>query len=84
MTGLANTTPTVARYWGELKDISDEEKLNLIVLLSSSMVHTKAQKENDSNWIDKFVGVWQDSRSADEIVNDIRAARTTNNFDVQL
>ena len=36
MTELANTTPTVARYWGELKDISDEEKLNLIVLLSSS------------------------------------------------
>jgi hypothetical protein len=26
----------------------------------------------------------QDSRSADEIVADIRASRTTNNFDVQL
>ena len=35
-------------------------------------------------WADQFVGVWKDDRTADEIVSDIRNARTANNFDVEL
>ena len=33
---------------------------------------------------DRFVGAWKEDRSADEIVSDIRSARTTNNIDVKL
>lgn len=29
-------------------------------------------------WASRFAGVWKDSRSAEEIVEDIRAARTAN------
>ena len=84
MTEIACNTPTVSRYWGELKNISDEDKISLIALLSNSMVQNAAKGKEDSDWIDDFVGVWKDSRSADEIVADIHAARTTNHFDVDL
>ena len=35
-------------------------------------------------WASRFAGVWKDNRSAEEIVEDIRAARTANTFDVEL
>ena len=64
---LVTPSPISAKYWSELKDLSDNVKLELITLLSSSMTH-----------------VWKDSRSAEDIVEDIRAARTANTFDADL
>ena len=44
-----------------------------------------AKKANaEAGWADKFVGAWKDDRSADEIVDDIRSARTSNTIDVEL
>ena len=40
--------------------------------------------KDESGWADRFVGAWKEDRSADEIVSDIRSARTTNNIDVKL
>ncbi len=37
-----------------------------------------------TGWADRFVGAWKDDRSADEIVNDIRSARTANSIEVEL
>lgn len=34
-------------------------------------------------WATRFVGTWEDNRTADEIVDDIRSARTTNNIDLE-
>ena len=79
------SSPISAKYWKELKGLSDNVKLELITLLSSSMTHT--EKENTKTrkgWASRFAGVWQDSRSAEEIVADIQAARTNNSFDVEL
>lgn len=83
--GLNVTSAASARYWSELKDLSNTEKIELIALLSSSM--TKANEESSSNkkgWASRFAGTWKDSRSAEEIVRDIRSARTVNTFDVEL
>ena len=82
---ITASSPISAKYWKELKGLSDNVKLELITLLSSSMTHpekenTKARK----GWASRFAGVWQDSRSAEEIVADIQAARTNNSFDVEL
>lgn len=30
------------------------------------------------NWISEFAGRWEDNRTADEVVEDIRGARTSN------
>ena len=83
--GLNVTSPVSARYWSELKDLSNTEKIELIALLSSSLTsaneHPVSQKKG---WASKFCGTWRDSRSAEEIVRDIRSARTTNSFDVEL
>ncbi len=33
---------------------------------------------DDKHWASEFAGKWEDERSADEIVADIREARTSN------
>jgi hypothetical protein len=73
----------VARYWSELNDLSDNMKLELIIMLSRSLRNRKTSKSS-AHWADRFCGVWKDSRTADEIVDDIRSMRTDNTFDVEL
>ena len=77
--GLNVKSPVSARYWPELKDLSNKEKIELIALLSSSM--TADDEESTSHkkgWASRFAGTWKDSRSAEEIVRDIHSAREIN------
>ena len=83
--GLNVTSPNSLRYWSELKNLSKTEKIELIALLSSSMTSPEELSvPRKKGWASRFSGVWQDSRSAEEIVNDIHTARTTNSFKVKL
>ena len=82
---LATPSPESAKYWSELKDLSDNVMLELITLLSSSMTVADEQAApHKKGWASRFAGTWNDSRSAEEIVSDIRSARTKNTFDVEL
>ncbi len=63
-------------YWNLLKDLSSEIKLDLISRLSASLL--KRKTTDDAHWFSEFAGQWKDSRSADEIVSDMREARTSN------
>lgn len=82
---LHASSPVSAKYWSELKDLSDNVKLELISLLSISMKHPEEESAKPGKgWASRFAGKWQDSRSAEEIIDDIRAARTENTFDVEL
>ena len=36
------------------------------------------KKESKKSWVDQFAGKWQDSRSTEEIIEDIHKARTLN------
>ena len=62
-----------------LKDLSTEDKLDLVDMIIKSMKSavTKA-KPKTSSWVDQFEGKWQDSKDADEKVADLRASRTMN------
>lgn len=83
--GLNVTSPNSARYWSELKGLSNTEKIELIALLSSSLTGvTEQPSTHEKGWASRFSGTWKDTRSAEEIIKDIRAARTTNSFDVEL
>lgn len=83
--GLNVTSPVSARYWSELKDLSNTEKIELIALLSSSLTNVSDRPiPKKKGWASRFAGTWQDSRSAEDIIEDIRAARTTNSFEVDL
>ena len=74
---LVTPSPISAKYWSELKDLSDNVKLELITLLSSSMTHPEEPDAKlRTRWASSFASVWKDSRSAEDIVEDIRAART--------
>ena len=60
-----------------LKDLSSDIKLELIAKLSASLV-AKDNTPDASNWTSEFVGRWEDDRTADEVIEDIRGARTSN------
>ena len=70
-TSISNT------YWEMLKDLSSDIKLELIAKLSASLV-AKDNTSDTSNWTSEFVGRWEDDRTADEVIEDIRGARTSN------
>ena len=83
---ISASSPVSAKYWSELKDLSDNVKLELITLLSSSMTHPENEGKTDAGkgWTEKFAGKWQDDRTAEEIVEDIRAARNANMREIEL
>ena len=80
-----NTSSVVTKFWPELKVLSNRDKLSLIVMLSSSMTPLEEEAAKPvKGWTKSFAGQWQDDRSSEEIIADIRAARTTNHFDVEI
>ena len=44
-------------------------------ILSSSMTHPEEESDAGKGWTEKFAGKWLDDRTAEEIIEDIRAAR---------
>ena len=72
---LPAASPASAKYWCELKDLSNSVKLELITLLSSSMSYSESESNEDEGWTRSFAGKWQDDRSAEDIISDIRSER---------
>lgn len=64
-------------YWNLLKNLSTDIKLDLIARLSNSLLDQGKKLENE-HWASAFAGKWADTRSAEEIIDDIREARTSN------
>lgn len=69
-------------YWNMLKNLGPDIKLDLISKLSASLVASDA-KAVTSNWALDMAGRWCDGRDTDDIVADIRAARSSNR-DIEL
>lgn len=65
----------VDSYFNMLKHLSMDDKLDLIARLSKSM-QKKRVKENDS--IDSLYGSFVSSKSADEIIEELKQDRTKN------
>lgn len=81
---LSPTSSVSAKYWSELKDLSNSVKLELITLLSSSVANSVAEPSDDKGWTKSFAGRWQDNRTAEDIIEDIRASRNANIKEVVL
>ena len=81
---LSPTSSVSAKYWSELKDLSNSVKLELITLLSSSVASSVSESSNEKGWTKSFAGRWQDNRTAEEIIEDIRASRNAIIKDVLL
>ena len=73
-----------AKYWSVLKDLSNSVKLELITLLSSSVANSVSESTNEKGWTKSFAGRWQDDRTAEDIIEDIRASRNADIKEVVL
>ena len=71
----------IYRAMGEIAN--DETLLAKVLKYVKELAPAKKTKE-DAGWATRFVGAWEDQRTADEIVDDIRSARTANNIDIEL
>ena len=71
----------IYRAMGEIAN--DKTLLAKVLKYVKGLVPAKKKKE-DAGWATRFVGAWEDDRTADEIVDDIRSARTANNIDIEL
>ncbi len=69
-------------YRAMSKIAGDENLMNKVLKYVKSLNPSK--KKEEAGWATRFVGAWKDDRSADEIVDDIRNARTSNNIDIEL
>ena len=63
--------------------LDSETAMKKLLSYARTLVPTKEEKvEKTPGWADSFVGVWKDERSADEIMDDIYQARTSNHIEV--
>ena len=60
-----------------LKKIDSDIELGSMKQFSASLL-AKDNTPDASNWTSEFAGRWEDDRTADEVVEDIRGARTSN------
>ncbi len=66
----------VDSYFGLMKNLSDDNKLEIISKLSNSM---KSSKRNKSESLESLYGGFASEKTADEIINEIRKSRNFGN-----
>lgn len=60
-------------YFALIENLSKDNKLKLI-----EKIHSSANSENNiTNSAKSFYGIWKSSKSAEEMINEIRNARTS-------
>lgn len=69
--GLSPSNETIDRYLQFLTRFDNETKKKLIIKLTES-IETQGVENNNSR---SLFGEWEDSRSSDEIIQDIKSAR---------
>ena len=68
---LALTNTTIDKYFGFLTKLDNVSKKKLIVKLTESI---EVKEESDFD-LGSLYGAWEDSRSSDEIIKDIKDSR---------
>lgn len=73
--GLELTNTAIEKYFGFLTKLNNSSKERLIVRLTESIEHNR-EAEFD---LSSLYGAWEDSRSSDAIIKDIRDSRIDKN-----
>lgn len=71
MGSLSISNKILEKYFGYLENLDDNAKKKLIMKLTKSIEKT-SKKTFDLNSI---FGTWEDNRSSDEIINEIKSSR---------
>lgn len=73
-----------AELYRAMGEIANDETLLAKVLKYVKGLAPAKKAKADKNWADRFVGAWKDSRSAEDIISDIRESRTANSREIEL
>ena len=65
----------IDNYFGLMRNLSKESKLQLISKLSNSLMEEPVEQEHA---VDRFFGAFKSEKSAEEIIKEIRESRTFN------
>ncbi len=65
-----------AELFREMNPLLDSEVAMAKVLAFVRSLSPDTKAKSESGWADRFSGAWKDSRSTEEIINDIRESRT--------
>jgi len=71
MGSLTISNKILDKYFGYLKNLDNSAKKNLIIKLTKS-IEAKSNKTFD---IKSVFGAWDDDRTSDEIINEIKSSR---------
>ncbi|MFP4026125.1 MAG: hypothetical protein ACLFVR_16510 [Thiohalospira sp.] len=71
-----NSINIADNYFGMIKNLSVDVKLDLISKITDSLKKTKTENTDDS-W-KKLFGAWESDQSAEEIIKELRASRHIN------
>ena len=73
-----------AELFREMNPLLDSESaLEKMLAFVRTLVPAKKAKA-EAGWADRFAGAWEDSRSTEEIIRDIRESRTPNSREIEL
>lgn len=73
-----------AELFREMSPLLDNESA-MEKMLAFVRTLVPAKKSNpEAGWADRFAGAWKDSRSTEEIINDIRESKTPNSREIEL
>lgn len=78
--GLALKNTTIDKYFGFLTRLDNLTKKRFIVKLTES-IETKEKKHFD---LTSLYGAWEDTRTSDEIIDDIKTSRVEKNNSIDL
>lgn len=73
----SNSVNIADNFFGMIKNLSPEVRLDLISRISESLKSKESNKTTTKSWDDLF-GAYTSTESADEIIDDLRAQRTIN------
>lgn len=71
---LKINSKSIDHYFGYLTKLDNRSKKQLIIKLTKSI----DENEPSNSGFDKLFGAWEDSRTAEEIIKDIKDSRTPN------
>ena len=69
-------------FRNEAMSCNESAMIKMLAFVKSLVPAKKTKTESD--WANRFVGAWKDSRSAEEIISDIRESRTANSREFEL
>ena len=79
-----NTVQLREELFREMNPLLDSEVALEKMLKFVRTIVPATKTKSEEGWANRFAGAWKDSRSADEIVKNIRESRTPNSRDIML